>query len=56
MKRPPPKVIEGLRTIAGIVGAGSSADILGYDEDRLDADGKLSWEQIQAACEWITHL
>lgn len=49
-------VREGLRELAGLVAAGSSADILGYDEDQLDAEGRKRWGQVLAACAWVRDL
>jgi hypothetical protein len=47
------KVLSGLGAIAGVIEAGSSADVLGYDEEQLDAEGKRTWDEIQTACQWI---
>jgi hypothetical protein len=49
-------VREGLRELAALVSAGSSADILGYDEDQLNAEGRKRWEQVLAACAWVRDL
>ncbi len=56
MQRPPDNVVRGLKTISGFIGAGSSADILGYDEDVLNNEQKRDWQDILDACEWILNL
>lgn len=47
------RVLSGLASIAGLVEAGSAADVLGNDEEQLDAEGKRTWKDIQRACEWV---
>lgn len=47
------KVLSGLTQLAGLVEAGGSAEILGYDEDQLDTNQKRDWDQINTACAWI---
>lgn len=59
MSRRPPlnkNVREGLRSLAALVEAGSCADITGYDEEQLDAEGRKGWEEILQACRWIRSL
>ncbi len=45
-------VLDGLVTLAGIVEAGGSADMLGYSEDSPSLDRK-AWDEICDACDWI---
>ena len=47
------RVLSGLASIAGLIEAGSAADVLGNDEHQLDAEGKQTWKDIQKACEWV---
>ena len=50
------RVMEGLTTLAGFVGAGASDDILGFDYDTADAEQRRSWDDIVRACEWIRDM
>lgn len=50
------KVLAGLAVLAGVVEAGTSADILGYEEDKLAPEELADWENILKACEWIRNM
>ncbi len=60
VRLPSPLASAGLRQLAGLVEAGSSADIVGYDEGtlkRLAARGEPGalqhWREVEAAVRWI---
>ena len=54
------KALRGLGTLAGLVDAGGSEEITGYDEATLrkfaregSPENLLSWDAVVAACHWI---
>jgi hypothetical protein len=49
-------VLRGLGQIAGYVEAGGCGDVMGVDEDTLDAEGKKQWHEVQRACDWIRKM
>ena len=49
-----PKVLRGLTTLSGVVGAGTCADILGNEPS--DPETRKTWEDILRACEWIDEM
>lgn len=56
MKRPSNAVVEGLKSLAALIQAGSCVDVMGYEEELLDVEQQKTWRQICEACDWIVHL
>ena len=46
-------VLNGLATLAGLVEAGSSADILGADDDAMTPEQKRDWQDVLRASKWV---
>lgn len=46
-------VLAGLASLAGLVEAGSAADITGIAEDAMSDDQREQWKTILKACSWI---
>ena len=53
MKRPGKRATRGLLSLAGVVGAGTCDDILGFDYEQAAPDERQRWRDIEEAVEWI---
>lgn len=53
MRKPPSAAARGLNTIAGIVMAGTSDDLLGFDYELANAEERKRWDDVEAAVQWI---
>ena len=49
-------VLHGLGFLAGLVEAGSSADITGAEEQDMDSEQRKDWQAILDAVRWIREM